>query len=60
MGNITYLDDYRPHKMSEVICVKCGKRWISVRPVNVYLSDIDCPNCGPGYVIETSESLFDK
>ena len=60
MGNIIKLDDYRPHKISEVICIKCGKRWISVRPARVYLSELECPNCGPGFVIETNESLFDR
>ena len=46
-----------PHEVSEVICVKCGKRWISVRQVGTLLKDIDCPNCGKGYVIKTGQDL---
>lgn len=45
------------HKVSEVICVKCGKRWLSVRPANTLLKDIVCLNCGTGYVIETGEEM---
>lgn len=51
------LDSKRPHKVSEVICVKCGKRWICVRPVGTLLKWIECENCGSGYVIETGENL---
>ncbi|MBO7726934.1 MAG: hypothetical protein J6S50_00625 [Oscillospiraceae bacterium] len=46
-----------PHKASEVICVKCGKRWISVRQADIFLKNIVCPNCGAGYVIETGEEM---
>ena len=46
-----------PHEVSEVICVKCGKRWISVRQAGMLLKDIDCPNCGKGYVIKTGQDL---
>ncbi len=46
-----------PHKVSEVVCVKCGKRWICVRPEKLLLKDIECPNCGPGFVVETGEDL---
>lgn len=46
-----------PHKASEVICVKCGKRWIAVRLSVIRLKDLHCDNCGPGYVIETGETF---
>ena len=46
-----------PHKVSEVICIKCYKRWIAVRPVNTKLADLECPNCGKGCVIETGEII---
>jgi len=32
-----YREEKTPHKVSEVICVKCFHRWISVRPVGVLL-----------------------
>ena len=54
---IVQLDEYRPHKVSEVICVRCGKRWISVRPAGTLLKEIECPECGEGFVIETGEEL---
>lgn len=53
------LDEYRVHKVSEVICVKCGKRWISVRPVKTLLKELECENCGRGFVIETGEEMND-
>ena len=50
----------QPHKVSEVICVKCGKRWISVRPKGTLLKHIVCPICGAGYVIETGEEMNEE
>ena len=57
MGDIHYIDEQQPHKVSEVICVKCGKRWIAVRPEITMLKELECPNCGGSYVIETGEEL---
>ena len=57
MKKITNIESRKPHSVSEVICVKCGKRWISVRPEGTLLKDIVCENCGAGYVIETGEVM---
>ena len=57
MKKITNIEARKPHSVSEVICVKCGKRWISVRPEETLLKDIVCENCGAGYVIETGEVM---
>lgn len=46
-----------PHRVSEVICVKCCKRWIAVRPIGTPLKQLECENCGSGFVIETGELL---
>lgn len=54
------IDELLPHKVSEVICVKCGKRFISVRPEVTKLKDLECPTCGKGYIIETGETIFDE
>ena len=58
------IDCLQPHKVSEVICIKCGYRWISVRPSKTRLKDLQCPSCKyQGYTIETGEiieSLTDK
>lgn len=48
-----------PHKVSEVICVKCFKRWIAVRPEQTLLKDLECKKCGQGFVIETGEAIYD-
>ena len=56
--NISSIDDARPHKVSEVICVKCGHRWIAVRPEYTKLRELECPNCHlQGYAIETGEEI---
>ena len=49
--------DNRQFEVSEVICVKCYKRWIAARERGILLKDIECPNCGPGYVINTGQTL---
>lgn len=51
------INENNPHKVSEVICVKCCKRWIAVRPTATKLKDLECPNCGQGYVVETGEEI---
>lgn len=52
------VEETLPHKISEVICVKCGKRWISVRPENVLLKHLQCPGCEQeGFVIETGQEI---
>ena len=34
------IDALQPHKVSEVICVKCHKRWFSVRHIDVKLKEL--------------------
>ena len=58
--NISSIDERKPHYVSEVIFVKCGKRWVSVRPEGTLLKDIVCENCGAGYVIETGEIIDEQ
>lgn len=54
------IESLTEHKVSEVICVKCYKRWICVRPTSVMLKNLECPQCKQqGYVIETGE-VIDK
>ena len=57
MAVIVPIEEKMPHKVSEVICVRCGKRWISVRPEKTLLKELACPNCGAGFVIETGEEI---
>lgn len=49
-----------PHTVSEVVCLKCLKRWIAVRPYYVLLKELEC-QCGhTGFVINTGQSIDDK
>ena len=57
---IVDIEEYTPHEVSEVICVKCCHRWISVRPKGTLLKNIECPNCGKGYVINTGQSVEEE
>jgi len=57
MKNIIDLDKYKPHKMSIVICLKCYRRWAAVRPETTRLVELECEECGSGYVIETGEGI---
>lgn len=54
---IINIEEKMSHTVSEVICVKCGNRWISVRPNTVLLKNLECKDCGIGFVIETGQSL---
>lgn len=52
------VEDNLPHEVSEVICVRCGNRWIAVRPEKTLLKELQCSKCFlQGFVIETDESL---
>jgi len=52
------LNDRRPHAVSELICVKCLYRFISVRPVTIPLKKLECPMCKcTGYLINTGEIM---
>lgn len=45
------------HKVSQVICLRCMYRWIAARPVDTWLDDLVCPECGrAGGAIETGET----
>lgn len=58
MSDIVDITKNLPHKVSEVICVKCGHRWVAVRPEDSKLRDLECPNCTKqGYAIETGVVL---
>lgn len=56
---MTSIEEYLPHEVCEVICLKCLKRWISVYPEKTPLKELECP-CGEvGYVIKTGQTLPD-
>ena len=56
--NVIEMIEHLPHEVSEVICVKCGHRYISVRPISVILKRLECGQCGAvGFVIKTGQNL---
>lgn len=58
MTKIVDINENEPHKVSEVICVHCGWRWLAVRDCKTKLVDLECGYCtNQGYVIETGEIL---
>ena len=60
-ANVIPIEEKMPHKVSEVMCVRCVRRWIDVRPVGVQLKDLMCPGCGEtGGVIETGEDILEE
>lgn len=61
MGDVVTMWANKPHRVSIVICLKCYKRWVSVRPIETTLEMLECPDCGlVGYVIETGETFEPK
>ena len=45
------------HKVSQVICLSCFRRWIAARPIDTRLDELECPDCHQqGIVIETGET----
>ena len=58
MSKVIDIEKNLPHKVSEVICVGCGKRWLAVRPTDTLLKALHCDACNEsGFVIETGEVL---
>ena len=45
------------HKVSQVICLSCFRRWIAARPIDTQLDELECPDCHQkGTAIETGET----
>ncbi len=59
MGDVTELDDHRPHEFWEAMCVKCLNRWIAIVPCGILLKKVECKKCGSGYVINTGQDVSD-
>lgn len=57
MNNVVDINKNTPAIVSEIICIKCCRRWICVRPEGTPLKNIECPDCGQGAVIETGQPL---
>lgn len=57
MAKIIDINADKPHEVCELICVKCGYRYIGVYPQGTLLKDLECPNCGKGYIIKTGQNI---
>ncbi len=57
MSDVTNIDDHRPHRTFEALCVKCLDRWISIARMGVPLKDITCAQCGAGFVVNTGQEF---
>ena len=44
----------------ETICIKCYQRNITVSPTYVLLKDLECENCGKGFIIKTGQWLEEE
>lgn len=52
------INENKPHKVFEAICVDCKRRWIAVCMVGTSLNKLQCPYCKKiGFVINTGEEL---
>lgn len=59
MSKIIDIESNLEHKVSEVICIQCGYRWIATRSSKTLLKQLECPNCSEqGYTIETGEEIL--
>jgi len=54
-NNVVDIEKNIPHKISEVICLKCLHRWNAIRPEKTLLKALECPCGAVGFVIETGE-----
>ena len=59
MSNIVDLTEHMPHRMAEVMCVKCLHRYMCVWPTATALKDLECKTCGAGYIVMTGQPLED-
>ena len=57
MSKVIPIEENMEHVVSEVICLKCLHRWISVRPRTCLLKEIHCDCGNVGYVIETCQEM---
>lgn len=58
MGKIIDIDYYEPHLTGELICMRCGYRYIGTWNEKVWLKELYCPNCKTqGFTIGTGQIL---
>ncbi len=45
MGEVTSLEDYRPHNSGAAKCLHCQHEWVAAVPA-ARRNSLDCPSCG--------------
>jgi hypothetical protein len=55
--NIRDITDGFFYELDEIICVKCGYRWIAARPEGTLLKHLECPKGHVGFAILTGEDI---
>ena len=58
--NVIDIEANLPHEVCEVMCCMCHKRWIAVFPEKTWLKDLECPDCGQGYVFKTGQTITEE
>ena len=50
-----------PHEVCEVMCWKCGLRWIAVFPESTTLKQLECGHCcSKGYIFKTGQTILEE
>ena len=58
MSNIIPIDQNEPHLTGELICLRCGYRYVGVWNEKSWLKDLECPYCHiTGFLIGTGQIL---
>lgn len=60
MRKLIDISEKQPHEVAELICIKCYHRYIGVYPSTTLLKDLECENCGKGFIIKTGQTLDDE
>ena len=60
MAKTVNIEEYQLQEVSEVICLKCYKRWIAVYPIKCWLKDLECKCGAVGYVIKTGQTIIEE
>lgn len=56
-GEVIDISERQPHEVAELICIKCLHRYIGVYPQATLLKDLECENCGKGFIIKTGQTI---
>ncbi len=59
-SNIVDIEEGLPHRLAETICVKCFQRSMTIWPEKTQLKELECENCGKGYIIMTGQPLKEE